>query len=308
MAAISIITPVYKVEKYIDRCINSILNQTFSDWELILVDDGSPDNSGVICDDYAKKDTRIKVLHKANGGVSSARNLALAYATGEYVTFVDSDDWISPECLTTCMNEMRTNGVDILQFGFHKINHEGDIHYTRVLGSDVLSVDEYVEFDKFNLCAAGSIIKSSIIHNNCIKFIEGIKYAEDQLFLYNCMLYVSRIKSIPQCFYYYFENETSATSVKQRSDDLVASIEQLSRMSAIKSVYRKPVQNQIQIFLERILVNHDVTAKKYNFLFEKYFDPNIKLFKALQLYRALYKLSPYLTYTIFGRYYSYYHK
>ena len=91
---ISIIVPVYNVEKYLERCLNSIKNQTFSDWECILIDDGSPDNSGKICDDYAARDKRIMVKHQKNGGVSKARNIGLGSATGEYVTFLDSDDWL----------------------------------------------------------------------------------------------------------------------------------------------------------------------------------------------------------------------
>lgn len=93
--AISVIIPVYNVEKYLHRCIDSILNQTFPDFELLLIDDGSTDNSGRICDDYAKKDNRIKVFHKSNGGVSSARNLGLDEAQGDFIAFCDSDDWVS---------------------------------------------------------------------------------------------------------------------------------------------------------------------------------------------------------------------
>ena len=94
---ISVIVPVYKVEKYLPECIESVLAQTFTDFELILVDDGSPDNSGKICDDYATRDSRIRVFHKENGGVSSARNLGLDNARGEWIGFVDPDDWIEPD-------------------------------------------------------------------------------------------------------------------------------------------------------------------------------------------------------------------
>ena len=93
-ALISIIVPIYKVEKYLERCICSILNQTYKNIEVILVDDGSPDNCGKICDEYSMKDNRIKVIHKENGGLSSARNAGLKIATGDYIGFVDSDDWI----------------------------------------------------------------------------------------------------------------------------------------------------------------------------------------------------------------------
>ena len=96
---VSIIVPVYKAEKYLHRCVDSIIAQTFKDWELLLVDDGSPDNSGKLCDEYAQKDNRIKVFHKENGGVSSARQMGLDNATGEYTIHADPDDWVEPTML-----------------------------------------------------------------------------------------------------------------------------------------------------------------------------------------------------------------
>ena len=94
---ISIIVPIYKVEKYIRQCVDSIINQTYEDIEIILVDDGSPDNCPQICDDYAKTDSRVKVIHKENGGIMSARKAGLKVATGEYIGFVDGDDWIEAD-------------------------------------------------------------------------------------------------------------------------------------------------------------------------------------------------------------------
>ena len=99
MPEFSVIVPVYKVEKYLDRCIGSILAQTFSDFELILIDDGSPDNSGQICDEYAGKENRIHVIHKENGGVSTARNAGLDIAPGKFIVFVDSDDEVASNYL-----------------------------------------------------------------------------------------------------------------------------------------------------------------------------------------------------------------
>lgn len=97
MPSVSIIIPVYNAEKTVDRCINSILNQTYKDFELLLLNDGSTDASGMICDSYAKKDTRIRVIHKENSGVSDTRNQGIAMAKGEYIQFLDSDDWVTPE-------------------------------------------------------------------------------------------------------------------------------------------------------------------------------------------------------------------
>lgn len=117
---ISVIVPIYKVEKYLSKCIDSILNQTFTDFELILVDDGSPDNCGKMCDEYAEKDNRIHVIHKENGGLSDARNAGLDYATGQYIVFVDSDDFIEVDLLEKAYNTIK-NGYDIVSYGFNVV-------------------------------------------------------------------------------------------------------------------------------------------------------------------------------------------
>lgn len=113
---ISVIVPIYNVEKYIEKCINSIINQTYKDLEIILVDDGSTDSSGKICDEYAKKDKRIKVIHKKNGGVSSSRNIALTIANGDYITWIDSDDWIEKDTYSKLADIILKNKADIIQF------------------------------------------------------------------------------------------------------------------------------------------------------------------------------------------------
>ena len=110
---ISIIVPIYKVEPYLNKCITSILNQTYSNLEIILVDDGSPDNCGIICDEYARKDTRVKVIHKANGGLSDARNAGLDVMQGNYVGFVDSDDWIEPHMFEVLLSNIKLFNAEI---------------------------------------------------------------------------------------------------------------------------------------------------------------------------------------------------
>ena len=110
---VSVIVPIYKVEKYLGKCVDSIINQTYKNLEIILVDDGSPDNSGKICDEYAKKDNRIKVIHKENGGLSSARNAGLDVATGEFIAFVDSDDRIHLDFVEKLYRAIKEENADI---------------------------------------------------------------------------------------------------------------------------------------------------------------------------------------------------
>lgn len=116
---ISIIVPVYKAEPYLRKCIDSILNQTFKDFELILVDDGSPDRCGEICDEYALKDSRIKIIHKENSGRSSARNVGLDIAQGEYIGFVDSDDWIEPDMYEVLYSKAKIESADIIALNYN---------------------------------------------------------------------------------------------------------------------------------------------------------------------------------------------
>ena len=120
MPEISVIVPVYKVEQWLGPCVDSILNQTFRDFELILVDDGSPDNCGALCEKYAKDDPRVRVLHKANGGLSSARNAGIEAAKAPYLAFVDSDDFVRPQYLATLRAAIRQYGADMAICGSWK--------------------------------------------------------------------------------------------------------------------------------------------------------------------------------------------
>ena len=117
MAEVSIIVPVYQVEKYIRQCIDSILAQTFTDFELILVDDGSKDRSGQICDEYAGMDKRVKVIHQKNSGVAAARNSGITCANGNYLCFVDADDWVEDSMIARCISQMKETDADILRHG-----------------------------------------------------------------------------------------------------------------------------------------------------------------------------------------------
>ena len=126
---LSVIIPVYNVEKYLRKCVDSILLQDFANMEVILVDDGSPDNSGAICDEYAEKDARVKVIHKENGGVSSARNTGLDVAQGKYIAFVDSDDYLLPNSFQPNVEYMENHpDIDLLQF---PISYDERVEYVK---------------------------------------------------------------------------------------------------------------------------------------------------------------------------------
>ena len=123
MANISVIVPVYKVESFLSRCVDSILNQTYSDFELVLIEDGSPDQSGAICDEYAQKDDRFRVVHQANAGVSSARNVGLNNVHGEWITFLDADDRFKNNALEFYTNHI-SESIDMIMAGYMSVDEE----------------------------------------------------------------------------------------------------------------------------------------------------------------------------------------
>lgn len=214
MAKISIIVPVYKVEPYIHRCVDSILAQTFTDFELILVDDGSPDNCPAILDEFAATDERIKVIHKINGGVSSARNAGLDIAAGEYVTFVDSDDEVTKNYLEHLFRpqfdlvvtsyEERDNGKTT-----HVIRHKYETNHILVN-----SKTQYQHVrDNIHGCC-GKLFRHKIIQENRIRFDEQCSFGEDSLF---SAAYFRNCKSFcildSEDYIYYHDNEYSLSSV-----------------------------------------------------------------------------------------------
>ena len=127
MSTLSVIVPVYKTEKYLKKCVDSILASSYSDLDVILVDDGSPDGSGAICDGYAEKDSRVRVIHKQNGGLSSARNAGIDNAYGEYITFVDSDDYIAPDIYSHLISLMEKSGVMLGSMGIASVDSEDNV-------------------------------------------------------------------------------------------------------------------------------------------------------------------------------------
>lgn len=206
---VSIVTPVYNAEAFLDRCIQSVINQSFKSFELILVDDGSIDNSREICERYAELDSRIRYYYKKNGGSSSARNLALDHACGEYVLMLDSDDWIDTDCLDVCYRIARENRLDFLDYSYRIVDANGivksEIIHTE---TDVLTLEEYVNNKQSILKGScGTFYKLSTIGKTRydLRFIAN----EDELFFIQVMSKANRIKIIPNIYYNVFINENS---------------------------------------------------------------------------------------------------
>ncbi len=209
MSLFSIIVPVYKVEEYIDKCVMSILNQTFSDFELILVDDGSPDRCPQICDEYAKRDVRVTVIHKQNGGVSSARNEGIKVAKGDYIWFVDSDDYVEEKSLEILSDYIHNTPADLYVF------EHGFFEKYEVTDFDSLLCDHYYKYH-FGFEPWNKVYKRSLITGNKLFFDTQEKVGEDLLFNIN---YYTKIKSclfINEKLYHYVVRENSAMTTVDR--------------------------------------------------------------------------------------------
>ena len=188
---ISIIIPIYNTEAYLPRCIDSILSQSFTDYELILINDGSIDNSGSICDKYAQQDNRIKVFHQKNGGLSSARNTGLDHAQGEWIYFVDSDDELKPDGLQTLVNCI-SEDVDMVMGGYEQYNLDGNLieteknHETLTLSRRdsllVLFPDHSIHYSYLGYVWI-RLFRNRIIQDHGLRFDTSIKIKEDTLFV-----------------------------------------------------------------------------------------------------------------------------
>ena len=264
---ISIIVPVYKVEQYLPKCIDSILSQTYPNWELLLIDDGSPDNSGNICDEYAQQDKRIRVFHKENGGVSSARNLGLDYADGDYVMFVDSDDWLSYDCLQVCVNEVEANKLDALQFGFTSITENNEKRLVKNLSS-ILDGEQYIKLNNFNVCVWGGIYKREIIEEYKLRFPKELKLAEDQIFVLSFFKHTRRIKYMDRAMYYYLQRSDSAVHTPT-SEDMLKSCEYLISCSKEWFASKSFIDSMIVLFIMDMIKNNDVPYKKLKCIYNQ---------------------------------------
>ena len=206
----SIIVPVYNVELYLDECVNSILSQSFSNFEVVLVDDGSRDNSGVMCDKFAKRDNRIKVIHQENSGASVARNTGLNYATGEYILFIDSDDfWIDSTFLERLDKYISDQKSDVVCFNYKKMYGDSfSPPYFQV--SQDGDFDFVVKNDIWTACPWNKALKRELFLNNELRFIEGIT-SEDIDWCARLAKLTNNISFLNVCALIYRQREGSTT-------------------------------------------------------------------------------------------------
>lgn len=223
----SIIVPVYNIEKYVSQCIESILAQTYKDFELILVDDGSTDNSGKICDEYAQKDSRVIVVHKENGGLISARKAGTKIAVGEYIIAVDGDDWISENFLKEAQEIIHNQNIDIICFDHYKAKFKKNIPvdsdfscgyydkkallekvYSRLLRDE--------QGKRFPPNIWGKVFKRELYEKYQERMDECIRIGEDECVTFPCVYEAKNIYISHKCLYFYRQNENSMTKTRKK--------------------------------------------------------------------------------------------
>lgn len=227
-ALISVIVPIYKVEKYLKRCVDSIINQTYKNLEIILVDDGSPDGCGSICDEYAEKDSRVRVIHKENGGLSDARNAGLDIAAGEYIGFVDSDDYIAPEMYEVMLGRLTETGADTAVCNClctgDMDDYREQFNRSEAMKDCVLNRDAALEklTEKYGwvyVTAWNKLYKKRIFDN--IRFPKG-KIHEDEFIIHRVIGESGKIACINQRLYYYFQRRGSIMSARSINAEMDA--------------------------------------------------------------------------------------
>ncbi len=221
MPKISIIVPVYNVEKYLDKCVSSILNQTFKDFELILVDDGSPDHCGSMCDDYAKKDSRVRVIHKENGGLSSARNAGIDAAKAPYIGLIDSDDYIEKDMYALLYRLIRKNEADIAMC--RHLDCYGNTIPKDTMPRKVAVVDSetavriVMKAEITSVTAVNKLYKKELFES--VKYPVG-KLSEDAFVIIDLLKQCKRVAISTEPKYYYIHREGSITTSAFKERDL----------------------------------------------------------------------------------------
>ncbi|WP_312336631.1 glycosyltransferase family 2 protein [Anaerospora hongkongensis] len=272
MPTISIIVPVYKVEKYLHKCINSILTQTFKDFELILVNDGSPDNCGTICDEYSQKDHRVVVIHKKNGGLSDARNAGLDIARGKYIGFVDSDDYIEKDMYELLYTNIIEVDADISICGiFHCYGNKIKKTTTTIkrVCDQIESIEEVLSGKNVGVHACSKLYKKFLFDN--ARYPVG-HIIEDAFIVLDLLSQVKKvvIDSTPKYYYFHRENSITMSAFSEKDYDLLDSYNK--NLTIIKNNHEYTGLLEVAEYrywwayftlLNRLAADHKINRKNY---------------------------------------------
>lgn len=267
MDLVSVVVPVYRVEPYLDRCLESIVNQTYSNLEIILVDDGSPDRCPRMCDDWAAKDNRIRVIHKKNAGLGMARNSGIEAATGEYICFFDSDDYVALDTIEKAYRLAEAEQSDIVIFGLNKVSAEGRVvryvipesDQVTYAGEDVQKrfLPDLIATKQDSTCrnvwmsACACLFSLPMILDNGWRFASEREIISEDVYSLLCLYqYVQRVSVLPEALYYYCENGTSLTHVyKADRFERICHFHETSARKALELGYDAEVAERLQRLL-----------------------------------------------------------
>ncbi|WHY61121.1 glycosyltransferase family 2 protein [Cytobacillus firmus] len=259
---VSVVVPIYKVEKYLHRCVDSILNQTYTNLEIILVNDGSPDHCGEMIDSYAAKDSRIITVHKENGGLSDARNAGMEYITGNYTLFVDSDDWLDVSMIEKLLNSITKYQADVAQSAFYYAYEDHLLYDNRYYSSNDSPVIldnrnlmyELVKNEKVKNFAWGKLYKTELIKN--LPFKKGVLF-EDVFWAHKVMQKVETYVILHQPHYYYLQRKDSiVASYTPRNLDILEGLKE--RHKFLEQYYNELTNESLKVILKTSLVHYNL--------------------------------------------------
>lgn len=257
MPKVSVVVPIYNVEEYLPKCIESLINQTLSDIEIILVNDGTPDNSQDIIDKYKKKDKRIVSIIKENGGQGSARNLGVTKARGEYISFIDSDDWVEDNMLEFMYNEAKINDLDIVICGYKNIykNYDEECFISKEIMEDTLNNKNTKIFNTISSCC--KIYKREFLINSEVTFKEDKIWYEDLPYCIKVLSLTDKIGFVNKTLYnYYFrENSTMNNSKVLKNLDLLIMFDDVISFMKDKNMYDKYYSEIEYLAIDHILIS-----------------------------------------------------
>jgi len=264
---ISIIVPVYKAEKYLRRCLDSIVAQTFTDWECILIDDGSPDNSGKICDEYAEKDERFRVIHQENQGVSTARQNGLNNSIGEYVIHTDPDDWMEKNMLEDMITHIKSSNCDLLIVDYYcDKNAESKISIQKPTTDTSISLLHDILKGKLHGSCWNKMIRKNVIDRYNAKFIYGLSFCEDVMFWVQILQHSLKISYLNKAFYHYtiLGNSLSTCATKKHIEQRLKFAEILEKMidnqEFSEEIIRRKLINKLVAFKTGFYSNDEIYA------------------------------------------------
>jgi glycosyltransferase involved in cell wall biosynthesis len=281
---LSVIIPVFNVARYLSRCLDSVVNQAYRNLDIILVDDGSTDGSGGVCDDYQKKDSRIRVIHQENKGLAEARNIGLSAARGGLIGFVDSDDWIEKDMYGTMINNHLKTDADIIACGLYYADDTGTVEYnwkSSLCKHEILTPFEALYFlleeGVFNVTWNKIYIKTLFAN---IKFPKG-KICEDTYIMYKILLAANKISMIDECKYYYFQRAGSlikSTGSKRFLDEFDALYSRHRELKTIPNIAPQIITLSLQSVIDCLIgiIHFFGTSgnSDINNLIKKYFKEN----------------------------------